>query len=67
MDFKSLREDKLKYTKEQMAKLCIVDLSTIDEWEVNNNPPMKAIEASVPAGTEEKNIKAFEAGYALVE
>ena len=45
MDFKSLREDKLKYTKEQMAKLCIVDLSTIDEWEVNNNPPMKAIEA----------------------
>lgn len=45
MDFKSLREDKLKYTKEQMAKLCNVDLSTIDEWEVNNNPPMKAIEA----------------------
>ena len=44
MNFKSLREDKLKYTKEQMAKLCNVDLATIDEWEENNNPPMKAIE-----------------------
>jgi len=28
---------------------------------------MKAIEDSVPKGTEEKNIQAFEAGYALVE
>ena len=28
---------------------------------------IKAIEVSVPKGTEEKNIKAFEAGYALAE
>lgn len=50
MDFKSLREDKLKYSKEQMAKLCNVDVPQIEEWEMNNNPPMKAIE-SIAKGT----------------
>lgn len=50
MDFKSLREDKLKYSKDQMAKLCNVDVPQIEEWEMNNNPPMKAIE-SIAKGT----------------
>ena len=34
---------------------------------ISKEAVMKAIEDSVPNGTEEKNIQAFEAGYALVE
>ena len=34
---------------------------------ISKEAVMKAIEDSVPKGTEKKNIEAFEAGYALVE
>jgi 2-oxoglutarate ferredoxin oxidoreductase subunit gamma len=34
---------------------------------ISKEAAMKAIEDSVPKGTEEKNIKAFEAGYAVVD
>ena len=34
---------------------------------ISKEAAIKAIEVSVPAGTEEKNISAFEAGYALAE
>ena len=45
MNFKSLLEDKIKLSKEQLSKLCNVDVLQIEEWEDNNNPPMKVIEA----------------------
>ena len=34
---------------------------------ISKDAAIKAIEDSVPKGTEEKNIKAFEAGFNLVE
>ena len=39
MDFKSLREDKLKLSKEDMADMLGVNVSKIEEWEVYNDTP----------------------------
>ena len=44
MDFKSLREDKLKLSKEDMADMLGVDVSKIQEWEANNDIPFSKIQ-----------------------
>lgn len=50
-----------------VANIVMVGAITKITKVISKEAAMKAIEDSVPAGTEEKNIKAFEAGYALVE
>ncbi|QXE20955.1 helix-turn-helix transcriptional regulator [Clostridium sp. 001] len=40
MNFKSLREDKLKLSQEEFANSFDVDISRIKEWEVTNEPSM---------------------------
>ncbi len=50
-----------------VANIVMVGAITKITEVVSKQAAIKAIEASVPKGTEEKNIKAFEAGYALVE
>lgn len=50
-----------------VANIVMVGAITKITKVISKEAAIKAIEASVPKGTEEKNIKAFEAGYALVE
>ena len=50
-----------------VANIVMVGAITKITGVISKEAAMKAIEASVPAGTEEKNISAFEAGYALAE
>jgi 2-oxoglutarate ferredoxin oxidoreductase subunit gamma len=50
-----------------VANIVMVGAITKITKVISKEAAMKAIEASVPKGTEEKNIKAFEAGYALAE
>ena len=50
-----------------VANIVMVGAITKITGVISKEAAMKAIEASVPKGTEEKNIKAFEAGYALAE
>ena len=50
-----------------VANIVMVGAITKITEVISKEAAIKAIEASVPKGTEEKNIKAFEAGYALVE
>ena len=50
-----------------VANIVMVGAITKITGVISKDAAMKAIEDSVPKGTEEKNIKAFEAGYALVE
>ena len=50
-----------------VANIVMVGVITKITGVISKEAAIKAIEASVPKGTEEKNIAAFEAGYALVE
>ena len=50
-----------------VANIVMVGAITKITKVISKEAAIKAIEASVPAGTEEKNISAFEAGYALAE
>ena len=50
-----------------VANIVMVGAITKITKVISKEAAMKAIEASVPKGTEEKNIQAFEAGYALAE
>ena len=50
-----------------VANIVMVGAITKITGVISKEAAIKAIEASVPAGTEEKNISAFEAGYALAE
>ncbi|MBE6500248.1 MAG: 2-oxoacid:ferredoxin oxidoreductase subunit gamma [Methanobrevibacter thaueri] len=50
-----------------VANIVMVGAITKITKVISKESAIKAIEASVPKGTEEKNIKAFEAGYGLVE
>ena len=50
-----------------VANIVMVGAITKITKVISKEAAIKAIEASVPKGTEEKNIKAFEAGYALAE
>ena len=50
-----------------VANIVMVGAITKITGVISKEAAIKAIEDSVPKGTEEKNIKAFEAGYALVE
>ena len=50
-----------------VANIVMVGAITKITGVISKESAMKAIEASVPKGTEEKNINAFEAGYALAE
>ena len=50
-----------------VANIVMVGAITKITKVISKEAAIKAIEDSVPKGTEEKNIKAFEAGYALVE
>ena len=50
-----------------VANIVMVGAITKITGVISKEAAIKAIEASVPKGTEEKNISAFEAGYALAE
>ena len=50
-----------------VANIVMVGAITKITKVISKEAAIKAIEDSVPKGTEEKNIKAFEAGYALAE
>ena len=50
-----------------VANIVMVGAITKITGVISKEAAVKAIEVSVPKGTEEKNIKAFEAGYSLVE
>ncbi len=50
-----------------VANIVMVGAITKITEVISKEAAMKAIEASVPKGTEEKNIAAFEAGYNLIE
>ena len=50
-----------------VANIVMVGAITKITKVISKESAIKAIEVSVPKGTEEKNIKAFEAGYNLVE
>ena len=50
-----------------VANIVMVGAITKITKVVSKEAVIKAVEDSVPKGTEEKNIAAFEAGYALVE
>ncbi len=50
-----------------VANIVMVGAITKITGVISKESVIKSIESSVPKGTEEKNIKAFEAGYALVE
>lgn len=43
MNFKALRENKLKISKEQLASMLGVSITEINQWEENNNPPVEII------------------------
>jgi len=49
-----------------VANIVMVGAITKITEVISKEAAIKAIEASVPKGTEEKNIKAFEAGYNLI-
>ena len=49
-----------------VANIVMVGAITKITKVISKEAAIKAIEASVPKGTEEKNIKAFEAGYNLI-
>ena len=50
-----------------VANIVMVGAITKITGVISKEAAIKAIEVSVPKGTEEKNINAFEAGYALAE
>jgi 2-oxoglutarate ferredoxin oxidoreductase subunit gamma len=50
-----------------VANIVMVGAITKITKVISKEAVIKAVEDSVPKGTEEKNIQAFEAGYALVE
>ena len=50
-----------------VANIVMVGAITKITKVISKEAAIKAIEASVPKGTEEKNVAAFEAGYALAE
>ena len=50
-----------------VANIVMVGVITKITKVVSKEAVIKSIEDSVPKGTEEKNVQAFEAGYALVE
>ncbi|MEE3490642.1 MAG: 2-oxoacid:ferredoxin oxidoreductase subunit gamma [Methanobrevibacter sp.] len=50
-----------------VANIVMVGVITKITKVISKEAVIKAVEDSVPKGTEEKNIAAFEAGYALVE
>ena len=50
-----------------VANIVMAGAITTITGAISKEAAMKAIEASVPKGTEEKNIKALEAGYALAD
>ena len=50
-----------------VANIVMVGAITKITKVISKEAAMKAIEVSVPKGTEEKNIAAFEAGYALAQ
>ena len=50
-----------------VANIVMVGVITKITKVISKDAAIKAIEDSVPKGTEEKNIKAFEAGFNLVE
>lgn len=72
MNFKSLREDKLKLTQEQFAEVYGLELSAVQELERNNDPALNLIEKIVQKtglsleeviSFEKPKLKAFEAKY----
>lgn len=72
MNFKSLREDKLKLSQEQFASVYGLDLSAVKELEKNNNPGLDIIQAIIQktgmsfeevTSFEKPKLKAFEAKY----
>lgn len=72
MNFKSLREDKLKLTQEQFAEVYGLDLVAVQELEKNNNPGLNIIQAIIQktgmsfeevTSFEKPKMKAFEAKY----
>ena len=50
-----------------VANIVMVGAITKITKVISKQSAIKAIEVSVPKGTEEKNIEAFEAGYALAK
>ena len=61
MNFKSLREDKLKLSLEEFANLIGVDISKIKEWEATNEPSMIALEKIVEnTGMDFNTIMSYE-------
>lgn len=72
MNFKSLREDKLKLTQEQFAEVYGIDIAAVSELEKNNNPGLDIIQAIMQrtgmsfedvTSFEKPKLKAFEAKY----
>ena len=72
MNFKSLREDKLKLTQEQFAEVYGIDIAAVIELEKNNNPGLDIIQAIMQrtgmsfedvTSFEKPKLKAFEAKY----
>ncbi|QFJ53436.1 dynamin family protein [Pseudobutyrivibrio xylanivorans] len=70
MNFKSLREDKLHLSQEEMAQITGVSITQIQEWDENNQLSMEAIQAiasktaldfNTILGYEKPTPKAFEA------
>ena len=61
MNFKSLREDKLKLSLEEFANLIGVDISKIKEWEATNEPSMNALQKIVEnTGMDFNTIMSYE-------
>lgn len=61
MNFKSLREDKLKLTQEQFANIYDIDVNTVQEFDKNNNPGIDIIQAIIQkTGMSFEEVTAFE-------
>ena len=61
MNFKSLREDKLKLSLEEFANIIGVDISKIKEWEATNEPTMNALQKIVEnTGMDFNTIMSYE-------
>lgn len=72
MNFKSLREDKLKLTQEQFAEVYGLELSAVQELEKSNEPGLTLIQKIIQktglsfeevTSFEKPKLKAFEAKY----
>lgn len=72
MDFKALREDKLKLTQEEFSRVYGVDLSIVKEWDQTNALGIEVIQRIIEktgmrfediAGFTKPKLKAFDACY----